>query len=588
MIAIDTEATYSSDRSIGPLGVQGYVSHPETDHFMCSIYDGDTGLAFVGHPKDAPWEQIRGQDVCAHNYAYDRAVLREYEKRGYIPFPLEERGFCTSNLVAFLQSPRSLLDSSRELLGIGLDKSTRDKFKNKDYNLLPDEVKAEIARYALGDAKACWLLWKNFVHLMPEHEQWLSEQTTLMGSRGIAVDEAAVQDGIDKYKTQLWQIEQEIPWAKTHAVTSPIQLKAACREAGIPVPSSTAMKDEQFQEWSEKYAESVPFVAAVQRYRSINRSMKVLEAIQVRTHGGRLRYGVKYFGANHTGRWSGDSGLNVQNLPRDEVGGVSLREVLIASPNHKLFIADYSQIEARVSLWLCGDTEQLDLVRNGMCVYEAHARKTMGFTGETSLKEAAKHSPEMFNLRQYAKARVLGLGFGLGAVRFQSYAKTIAGLDLTAEESERTVNQFRASNPKIVSMWNNLGRALTVASREKDRTFEMELPSGRAIRYWDVTQTRDGMFVRRERGGDRVKMFPGKLFENLVQATAREVFALAIQRIEQAGIPVVLHVHDEIVCEVPDNVDGASIIPELMTTLPSWATGLPVGVEFIVSDRYEK
>lgn len=182
----------------------------------------------------------------------------------------------------------------------------------------------------------------------------------------------------------------------------------------------------------------------------------------------------------------------------------------------------------------------------------------------------------------------LGLGFGLGAVRFQSYAKTIAGLDLTAEESERTVNQFRASNPKIVSMWNNLGRALTVASREKDRTFEMELPSGRAIRYWDVTQTRDGMFVRRERGGDRVKMFPGKMFENLVQATAREVFALAIQRIEQAGIPVVLHVHDEIVCEVPDDVDGASIIPGLMTTLPSWATGLPVGVEFIVSNRYEK
>jgi hypothetical protein len=407
MIAVDTEATYSKDRSIGPLGVHGYVSHPETDHFMCSIYDGDTGLAFVGHPKDAPWEAIRGQDVCAHNYSYDRAVLREYERRGYIPFALEERGFCTSNLVAYLQSPRSLLDSSRELLGIGLDKTTRDKFKNKDYYSLPDEVKEEIARYALGDAKACWLLWKQFAHLMPDHEKWLSMHTTLMGDRGVAVNTAAVESGIDRYKTRLWEIEQEIPWAKEHPVTSPIQLKNACRAAGIPVPDSTAMKDELFQAWSKKYAEAVPFVAAVQKYRSVNRSLKVLESIQTRTHGGRVRYGLKYFGANHTGRWSGDSGLNMQNLPRDEVDGVNIRNCFVAGPGRKLFIADYSQIEARVSLWLCGDHEQLELVRNGMCVYEAHARKTMGYDLGMPLKQAAKEDPKFFDLRQYAKARCL-------------------------------------------------------------------------------------------------------------------------------------------------------------------------------------
>lgn len=407
MIAVDTEATYSKDRSIGPLGVHGYVSHPETDHFMCSIYDGDTGLAFVGHPKDAPWDEIRGKDVCAHNYAYDRVVLREYEKRGYIPFPLEERGFCTSNLVSYLQAPRSLLDSCRELLGIGLDKTTRDKFKGKDYHTLPNEVKEEIARYALGDAKACWLLWKQFAHLMPEHEQWLSWHTIMMGDRGVATDAKAIEEGIDRFKTRLWEIEKEIPWANTHPVTSPIQLKNACREAGIPVPDSTATKDELFQAWSEKYANVAPFVGAVQQYRSINRSLKVLEAIQTRTHNGRARYGLKYFGANHTGRWSGDSGLNMQNLPRDEVDGVNIRECFMAAEGHNLFIADYSQIEARVTLWLCGDHEQLELVRNGMCVYEAHARKTMGYDLPIPLKQAAKDDSKYFDLRQYAKARCL-------------------------------------------------------------------------------------------------------------------------------------------------------------------------------------
>jgi DNA polymerase len=96
------------------------------------------------------------------------------------------------------------------------------------------------------------------------------------------------------------------------------------------------------------------------------------------------------------------------------------------------------------------------------------------------------------------------------------------------------------------------------------------------------------MFVRRERGGERVKMFPGKLFENLVQATAREVFALAIQRIEQAGVAVVMHTHDEIICEIPDDMDGAAVIPPLMTEIPPWAAGLPVGVEFTTSQYYEK
>jgi hypothetical protein len=242
---------------------------------------------------------------------------------------------------------------------------------------------------------------------MPDHEKWLSMHTTLMGDRGVAVNTAAVESGIDRYKTRLWEIEQEIPWAKEHPVTSPIQLKNACRAAGIPVPDSTAMKDELFQAWSKKYAEAVPFVAAVQKYRSVNRSLKVLESIQTRTHGGRVRYGLKYFGANHTGRWSGDSGLNMQNLPRDEVDGVNIRNCFVAGPGRKLFIADYSQIEARVSLWLCGDHEQLELVRNGMCVYEAHARKTMGYDLGMPLKQAAKEDPKFFDLRQYAKARCL-------------------------------------------------------------------------------------------------------------------------------------------------------------------------------------
>jgi hypothetical protein len=407
MIALDTETTWTKDRSIGVQGTHNYVRHPETECFLVSLYDGDTRLSFVGHPKDAPWELLRGKEICCHNYSFDSQVLRELERRGVIPFPLEEKGFCTANLAAYLQVSRSLLGASAELLKIALDKTTRDKFKGKDYHSLPDATKIEIANYALQDAKACWLLWKQFGHMMPEFEQRLGAHTTLMGDRGIAVDIEAIEAGIRHYKEILWGLEKLIPWSKTDKIMSLPAMRNACRKAGIPAPESTAKNDDQFQVWAEQYAAKVPFVAAVAKYRSVNRSLSVLEAMQVRIQDGRLRYNLKYFGAVPTGRWSGDSGLNQQNLPRDPVEGVDIRNMLMAAPGKKFISADMSQIEPRVSLYVTGDTAQIELIRAGMCVYEAHARQTLGYDLPEPLKDAAKKDEKLAKMRQFAKARCL-------------------------------------------------------------------------------------------------------------------------------------------------------------------------------------
>jgi hypothetical protein len=407
MIALDTETTWTKDRSIGVQGTHNYVRHPETECFLVSLYDGDSRLSFVGHPKDAPWEMLLGKEICCHNYSFDSQVLRELERRGVIPFPLGEKGFCTANLAAYLQVSRSLLGASAELLKIALDKTTRDKFKGKDYHTLPDATKIEIANYALQDAKACWLLWKQFGHMMPEFEQRLGAHTTLMGDRGIAVDIEAIEAGIRHYKEILWGLEKLIPWAKTDKIMSLPAMRNACRKAGIPAPESTAKNDDQFQVWAEQYAAKVPFVAAVAKYRSVNRSLSVLESMQIRLQDGRVRYNLKYFGAVPTGRWSGDSGLNMQNLPRDPVEGVDIRNMLMAAPGKKFVSADMSQIEPRVSLYVTGDTAQIELIRAGMCVYEAHARQTLGYDLPEPLKDAAKKDEKLAKMRQFAKARCL-------------------------------------------------------------------------------------------------------------------------------------------------------------------------------------
>ena len=150
---------------------------------------------------------------------------------------------------------------------------------------------------------------------------------------------------------------------------------------------------------------------------------------------GRMAYELKYFGAS-TGRWSGGGGLNLQNLNRKTAEGVDLRQAIVAPPGHVLAVADYSQIENRVLLYLAGDVAALDLFRANpdADAYEIHARRTMGYAEAEPLKAWCDRTGS--NLRQLAKARALGLGFGCGWRKFIDVARVMAGLELGEDESK--------------------------------------------------------------------------------------------------------------------------------------------------------
>jgi DNA polymerase I-like protein with 3'-5' exonuclease and polymerase domains len=896
-IAVDFETSWTKDRSIGTHGTFNYLSHPETKIFMVAIY-GD-GVSYVGEPEDAPWDEVRGNLVIAHNYTFEHAVFRECERRGIIKEPLNETGFCTADMSAYLQAPRNLLGAARELLGVSLDKTTRDKFKGKDFDTLPIDIQLEISNYALMDAKACFHLFKRYHHLWPEHEQKLSDHTRLMGRRGINLDIERLEQGIRHYKEVLWGLEKLIPWSGEEKLLSPIALKNACRKAGIPAPESTAKNDESFQVWADEYSSKVPFVAAVSKYRSVNRSLEVLEAMKIRLVGERMQYGLKYCGAVPTFRWSGDSGLNCvtgdhevltkegwvridqwnpdqeiaqwdmdgsisfvkaaakiqqlytgkmihvetnsisllatqdhrvvsqswkgdwgvlkansfltqrlsipvagklsqegddfwtpnkvklmvaltadgcitkkgrggisfgfrrqrkidrlllllkeegisfiqkdyfskgkkvtrfyipvadvpswwkkgfgswilrlssenlqtfldeivhwdgytnqrsntlalstrieseavwvmtaahllglntayanyprqakpmwfmylrkssgpkevrpshcreteeinvpvfcptvpssfwltrrkgkihvtgncQNLPRNEVEGINIRHMLVPAPGKKFISADMSQIEPRVSLYLTGDKDQLDLIRNGMCVYEAHGRQTLGYDLPISMKEAAKTDDKYNELRQFCKARILGLSYGQFAKGFQAYAKTF-GLELSLEEARDQVNQFKKANPKLANFWTQLEQG---AKFSKNETYEIDLPSGRSMKYFDMRVTRGkygAEFHARSVQGEAMTYYSfGKWHNNVCQGTARDVLGEAILRIEnQIGLPIVLHVHDEVLVEVDeaDAKDAQIEVARAMATSPDWMPGIPLTSDCKIFDRYEK
>ncbi len=335
----------------------------------------------------------------------------------------------------------------------------------------------------------------------------------------------------------------------------------------------------------------------------------------------RFPYSLKYFGAV-PGRWSGDAGFNVQNMPRGELFGVDLRRCFVPSPacpeqsreGNVFIIADLCQIEPRILAWLIGDVAFLDLVRNGIDIYEAHARSTMGYTDQRPLKEV---DPAM---RSLAKARTLGLGYGCGPKKFVAVAKNLGGIDITFADAKKTVQDFRAKNIRISNLWKRLDRDF---KRSAGGDYHIELPSGRELRYLSVSKNPRGYYTAStERGGRKRKLYGGLLAENLVQATARDVFAehlLAIHRY-LSGVPqasslpcrtagvspaqssdlspptsapigrIVFHVHDEVIVEVPASIaeQAREQILAIMSTTPDWLSGCPVEAEATINHHYTK
>lgn len=626
--AIDFETTYTKDRDIKTLGVVGYVSHPETDAYLVSIHGED--LTYGGPLQEAPWRQIDGQHWVSHNAGFDIPTFLEAQKRGKIPadvFPSEWD--CTANLAAFLAAPRSLAGCANALLGVVVDKGTRVQMKGKRWETMSEEFKTKCIEYAINDAKLCYELWAKYHDKMPEQELALSRHTLQMCLNGIAVDLKRVDEYLKVVSRGIERALSLIPWAdetdakgKEIPILSSNALKAACVNAGIPPPLTTADKSELFEAWLETHGEAAPFVTAVKNYRRLNRTRDILMKFRSQTQkDGRIRYSLKYFGA-HTGRFSGDAGLNFHNFTKEPLSfdanhdvlnpaklskdafkaskahEVDMRGCLVPAEGKKFIVADLSQIEARVSLWLAcllveaGKSparEQLELIRNGMDLYEAHARSNMGYTAPEKLKDycdSPKCPPAQKNLRQFAKCRVLGLGFGLGYKKFVTIVKQWTGLTITSDEAKRIVTDFREKNPEITQTWLRLDRTMRRYAKRKGETFTIELPSWRSLEYFDVNES-DGLTARDERGGMILHWYGGKLFENAVQATARDILGEAILRLEKAGYPVVLHVHDEVVCEVDPDVP-VSAVKALMEQVPEWAEGLPIGCSAEESDRYFK
>ena len=329
---------------------------------------------------------------------------------------------------------------------------------------------------------------------------------------------------------------------------------------------------------------------------------------------GRAHGLFQFSGANRTQRWAG-RGIQLQNLPQNHIATLNeardlvklgcfdmievlygntpdilsqlIRTMLIPKEGCEFIVADFSAIEARVLAWLAGEQWRLDAFERGEDIYCASASQMFGVP-------VVKHGING-ELRQKGKVAELACGYGGAAGALIS----MGALDMGLKEDELPdiISSWREANPEIVRFWYAVEKAAVDTIKDHtDRTVDkigfqfsantlwIVLPSGRRLAYIKpkLQPNRFGrMAVTYEGLGSnnkwiRMETYSGKLTENITQATARDLLAEAMWRMERAGLDIVGHVHDEVILEVPKGSITVDAVCEIMDENPPWCPDAPL------------
>ena len=631
-------------------GVYNYAQDGSTD-VLCMSYafDDDEVVTWVpGQPFPERVAQHKGQ-IRAHNAAFERLIFWYVLQ---INYDLTQF-YCTAAQARANCAPGSLEDVGR-FASADMRKDYRGSqlirllsIPQADGTFREDEaLMAEMIAYCEQDVRAMRAISKAMRELSPEElaDYHVNER---INDRGVLADVALCKAAVKYASDELIEIEEivaEVTDGAIQSVRSPKMRQWVIDRVGEEaLKLMTVYKDGEQKFSIDKTVRANLLALAEENPDEI--TSDVAEVIQCADdlwassvakfsrlaaladeEDNRVRGAFVFAGGSATGRAS-SYGAQVHNFTRkvakapedvrhamvrgheivpkygkrvtDVLKGM-LRPALLPAKGNALVVADWSAIEARMNPWLSNEPSseaKLELFRTGSDVYKYNASKTF----HVPVDEIDKDQ------RQIGKVQELACGYGGSVGAFAAMGRAY-GVRLPESDARRMVDAWRRANPWAVTYWQSLEHAYLRAMQHKGHEFSAGrvtylydgqhlwycLPSGRILCYPYARVEGDGVTYAKAswkpaadaKEWPRARLWKGLACENITQAAANDVLRCALRELND----VVLHVHDEIVLEVPESVaeEAAKMLHSVMRTSPVWANGLPLEAEVNVMKRYGK
>ena len=642
VLHLDIE-TYSS-APLPKCGVYRYCDAPDFEILLLSYAFDDAPVVTVDMAcgEQLPDEFLQALEdpnilKIAHNAAFERVCFSKH--LGHWLDPAQWR--CTMVMAWYQTLPGKLADTA-----VALNVTEKKMEEGKDlirYFSMPckatktnggrtrnlprhaPEKWATYKAYNAQDVETERAVYKALLHhSLPEHEWALYALDQQINDRGVRVDRLLVKSAMavdQAFSEQAFQRAQELTGLENPGSVS--QLKAWLADMDMPMESLSKRIVQEKAAGAEGIVKELLELrlelskTSVKKYESMARCI---------CKDGRVHGLLQFGGAARTFRWAGRL-VQAQNLPQNHLPDLNLARDIVRSgdeeqlellfgsiPNTlselirtafiprdgcRFIVADFSAIEARVLAWLAGEEWVLEEFRGKGKIYEATASRMFHIPQETIVKGHPN-----YEYRQKGKQATLSCGYGGGVGALKAM-----GAKMPEEEMQPLVDAWRAANPNIVRFWNALGNAASeviekhnsvrvgkVMVYRKEGHMLIRLPGGRDLCYLSprfVTNrfgSRGIGYLAASAGGkmELQETFGGKIAENCTQAIARDLLAHAMLNLEAAGYPIVFHVHDEAVMEVPIGQGSVEEACRVMAIPPDWARDLPLRAEGDEMTYYKK
>jgi len=623
---------------IGKCGSYRYIEDDSFEPLLLAYAFDDGPVKLVDFAQGETWPEdflsaLDDPDVmlCAHNTSFEREVI--HREIGYSP---PERWLDTMVIVATCGLPMSL-DAAGKALGLPEDQAKmkegkalikffcvprRATEKNpKKWNDPKDypEKWETFRSYCIRDVEAERTIFRLLRQWVPdEREHKFFCLDARINENGVRIDRQLAERAVamdERYKAELTERAIAITGLENPKSVSQIKEWLYDQE-GKQFPSLN--KKVIADVVSELRSDEAKEFMALRSELAKSSTAKYAAMLRAMCPDGHVKGCFQFYGANRTGRFAGRL-VQFQNLSKNHAedldgmrqlvrqghytalkaiyDGVAdplsqlVRTAIIPEDGHRILVADFSAIEARVTAWFAGEEWRLQTFRDGGDIYCASASQMFhvpvvkhGLNGE---------------LRQKGKVAELALGYGGGVNALKAFGADKMGM--SGEEMQETVDLWRASSPRICELWRSLERAAIRSVARNESTvsslggvrFDMEksilwmtLPSGRRLAYYGAqyaeSDRKPGKSLtymgvdQQTKRWNRVETWGGKLVENLVQATARDILREAMFSLTDKGFDIRAHVHDECICTEPIGGKTVAQMCEAMCPDIPWAQGLPL------------